>query len=226
MNRVVKLACLAVLCNTIFAGIIPSAQAQARPQDAATIARRNATEKELESIAIIERKVMVPMRDGKRMQADIYRPNDSRRNIPSSSSAPRTTSTTGMWSWARPAICRLELEAVKHGYAYVEMNERGRYFSEGDYDILGPPLTDSDDALDWMGALPWSADKVGLIGCSSTAEWQLAVASRGNKALATFIPESFGAGVGRVGPYYEQGNLYPRRRGANAFRPLALRLRP
>ena len=88
------------------------------------------------------------------------------------------------------------------------MNERGRYFSEGDYDILGVPLTDSDDELDWMGALPWSADKVGLIGCSSTAEWQLAVASRGNKALATFIPESFGAGVGRVGPYYEQGNWF------------------
>jgi putative CocE/NonD family hydrolase len=59
-----------------------------------------------------------------------------------------------------------------------------------------------------MGALPWSADKVGLIGCSSTAEWQLAVASRGNKALATFIPESFGAGVGRVSLYYEQGNWF------------------
>jgi putative CocE/NonD family hydrolase len=88
------------------------------------------------------------------------------------------------------------------------MNERGRYFSEGDYDILGTPLTDSDDALDWLGGLPWSADKVGLIGCSSTAEWQLNVASRGNKALATFIPESFGAGVGRVGPYYEQGNWF------------------
>jgi predicted acyl esterase len=76
MNRVAKLAFLAVLCNTIFAGIVPPAQAQARSQDAATIARRNATEKELESIAIIERKVMVPMRDGKRMQADVYRPID------------------------------------------------------------------------------------------------------------------------------------------------------
>ena len=102
----------------------------------------------------------------------------------------------------------VELEAVKRGYAYVEMNERGRYFSEGDYEILGAPLTDADDALDWLGKLPWSADKVGLIGCSSTAEWQLAVAARGDKALATFIPESFGAGVGRVAPYYEQGNWF------------------
>jgi predicted acyl esterase len=39
----------------------------------------------------------------------------------------------------RRGTCPTELEAVKHGYAYIEMNERGRYFSEGDYDILGVP---------------------------------------------------------------------------------------
>jgi putative CocE/NonD family hydrolase len=208
MNRVAKLACLAVLWNPIFTAIVPSAQGQARSQDAATIARRNATEKELESIAIIDRKVMVPMRDGKRMQADIYRPKDQSKKYPII--FVRTPYNFNYWDTelGAPRDMSTELEAVKRGYAYVEMNERGRYFSEGDYDILGPPLTDSDDALDWMGALPWSADKVGLIGCSSTAEWQLAVASRGNKALATFIPESFGAGVGRVSPYYEQGNWF------------------
>jgi len=208
MNRAAKLACLAVLWNPILLGIVPSAQGQARPQDAAAIARRNATEKELESIAIIERKVMVPMRDGKRMQADIYRPKDQSKKYPII--FVRTPYNFNYWDTelGAPRDMSTELEAVKRGYAYVEMNERGRYFSEGDYDILGPPLTDSDDALDWMGALPWSADKVGLIGCSSTAEWQLAVASRGNKALATFIPESFGAGVGRVSPYYEQGNWF------------------
>jgi putative CocE/NonD family hydrolase len=208
MNLVAKLACLVVLCNTIFAEIIPSAQAQARPQDAAAIARRAATEKELESIAIIERKVMVPMRDGKRMQADIYRPKDESKKYPII--FVRTPYNFNYWDveLGAPRDMSMELEAVKRGYAYIEMNERGRYFSEGDYDILGTPLTDSDDALDWMGSLPWSAAKVGLIGCSSTAEWQLAVASRGNKALTTIIPESFGAGVGRVGPYYEQGNWF------------------
>ncbi len=209
MNRVAKLASLAVLCHTIFAGIVPSAVAQARQQqDAAAVARRNETESELESIAIIERKVMVPMRDGKRMQADIYRPKDESKKYPII--FVRTPYNFNYWDLdlGAPRDMTTPLEAVKHGYAYIEMNERGRYFSEGDYDILGVPLTDSDDALNWMGGLPWSSDKVGLIGCSSTAEWQLAVASRGNKALATFIPESFGAGVGRVGPYYEQGNWF------------------
>ena len=30
--------------------------------------------------------------------------------------------------------------------------------------------------------------KVGLVGCSSTAEWQMAVASMGHPALAAIIP--------------------------------------
>jgi hypothetical protein len=142
------------------------------------------------------------------MQADIYRPKDESKKYPVI--FVRTPYNFNYWDveLGAPRDMSAALDAVKRGYAYIEMNERGRYFSEGDYDILGTPLTDSDDALDWMGGLPWSADKVGLIGCSSTAEWQLAVASRGNKALATFIPESFGAGVGRVGPYYEQGNWF------------------
>jgi putative CocE/NonD family hydrolase len=142
------------------------------------------------------------------MQADIYRPKDSSKKYPIIFS--RTPYNFNYWDVAlgAPRDMSAALEAVKRGYAYIEMNERGRYFSEGDYDILGVPLTDSDDELDWMGSLPWSSDKVGLIGCSSTAEWQLAVASRGNKALAAFIPESFGAGVGRVAPYYEQGNWF------------------
>jgi uncharacterized protein len=205
MRPVAKLTCLAVFLSLV----LPSSlRAQGPTPDAALIAKRNAVETELESIAIIERKVMVPMRDGKRMQADIYRPKDTSKKYPIIFS--RTPYNFNYWDvkLGAPRDMSTELEAVKRGYAYIEMNERGRYFSEGDYDILGAPLTDSDDGLDWMGGLPWSADKVGLIGCSSTAEWQLSVASRGNKALATFIPESFGAGVGRVAPYYEQGNWF------------------
>jgi putative CocE/NonD family hydrolase len=205
MSRTSSCLCAATFC------VLTVSQAFAqgpRTADPALIARRNATEKELESIAIIERKVMVPMRDGKRMQADVYRPKDTSKKYPIIFS--RTPYNFNYWdnNLGAPRDMTTELDAVKRGYAFVEINERGRYFSEGDYDILGTPLTDSDDELNWMGALPWSAGKVGLIGCSSTAEWQLAVASRGNKSLTTFIPQSFGDGVGRVGPYYEQGNWF------------------
>jgi hypothetical protein len=121
------------------------ALAQTRPQDEALIAHRNAIEKELESVAIIDRKVMVAMRDGKRMQADIYRPKDETKKYPII--FVRTPYNFNYWDveLGAPRDLSTELAAVKHGYAYVEINERGRYFSEGDYDILGTPLTDSDD---------------------------------------------------------------------------------
>src|ERR1700761_4182585 len=182
MNRARKFSLIAAIIGS---SVLPHiSYAQARPQDAALVARRNGIEKELESIAIIDRKVMVPMRDGKRMQADIYRPKDESKKYPIIFS--RTPYNFNYWDiqLGAPRDMSSALDAVKHGYAYIEMNERGRYFSEGDYDILGVPLTDADDEFDWMTAQPWSAGKVGLVGCSSTAEWQLNVASRGNKALA------------------------------------------
>jgi predicted acyl esterase len=197
-----------LLAGCILLALPQTSHAQARTPDAQLIAKRNQIETELESVAIVERKVMIPMRDGKRMQADIYRPKDESKKYPIVFS--RTPYNFNYWDVAlgAPRDMSRELDAVKRGYIYIEANERGRYFSEGDYDILGVPLTDSDDEFDWMSAQPWSNGKVGLIGCSSTAEWQLSVASRGNKALAAIIPMSYGAGVGKVGPYYEQGNWY------------------
>lgn len=177
-------------------------------QRQALIAKRESIEKELEDVAIIDRKVMVPMRDGKRMAADIYRPKDTSKKYPIIFS--RTPYNFNFWD-VRVGTYRdmsEELNAVKRGYVLVEMNERGHFFSEGNYDILGAPLSDADDQFSWMSLQPWSNGKIGLIGCSSTAEWQLAAASLGNKALTTIIPESFGAGVGKVGPYNEQGNWY------------------
>lgn len=195
-------------CGCLLMAASLTSLAQVRTPDAQLIAKRNQIEKELETVAIIERKVMIPMRDGKRMQADIYRPKDATKTYPVIFS--RTPYNFNYWDVAlgAPRDMSHELEAVQHGYVYIEMNERGRYFSEGNYDILGVPLTDADDEFDWMSAQPWSSGKVGLIGCSSTAEWQLSVASRRNKALAAIIPMSYGAGVGKVGPYYEQGNWY------------------
>jgi predicted acyl esterase len=184
------------------------AAAMTAEQRAQLIAHREEVEKELESVAIVDRKVMVKMRDGKRMQADIYRPKDTSKKYAIVFS--RTPYNFNFWD-VRTGTYRdmsTELDAVKRGYAMVEMNERGHFYSEGEYDILGPPLTDAEDEFNWMAKQPWSSGKIGLIGCSSTAEWQLAAVALNNKALTTFIPQSFGAGVGKVGPYNEQGNWY------------------
>ena len=183
-------------------------QALSPEETKALIEKRESLEKQLEDIAIIDRKVMVPMRDGARMAADIYRPKDTSKQYPIIFS--RTPYNFNYWDVRLGTYRDMsnELEAIKRGYVLIEMNERGHFFSEGNYDILGAPLTDADDQFTWMGTRPWSNGKVGLIGCSSTAEWQLAAASLGNKHLTAIIPQSFGAGVGKVGPYNEQGNWY------------------
>ena len=196
------------MCAALAAGAFSAHAQRGGARDPEVVAARNKTEAELQSIAIVERKVMVPMRDGKRMATDIYRPKDTSKKYPII--FVRTPYNFNFWDvrLGAPRDMGVELTAVKHGYAYVEMNERGHFFSEGIYDILGAPLSDGDDAITWMSSQPWSNGKVGTIGCSSTAEWQMGVAAQGNPAFAAMIPQGFGAGVGRVAPYYEQGNWY------------------
>lgn len=162
---------------------------------------------ELKEIAIVDQKVMMPMRDGIRLSTDIFRPKTNEKVPVIFSRTPYNFNSWGNGEM-NTRTYRTALEAVKRGYAYVVQNERGRYFSEGDWDILGTPLTDGYDALEWMENQPWCNGKVALYGCSSTAEWQMAVAALDHPALTAMIPMGFGAGVGRVGDYYEQGNWY------------------
>lgn len=198
-----------ILAGAGFVFAVQSASGQGRVgANPELIARRHAIENELQSVAIIERKLMVALRDGVAIATDVYRPKDTSKKYPAI--FVRTPYNFNFWDVraGAPRDMSNELEAVKRGYVFVEMNERGHFFSEGNYDILGAPLSDGDDAFSWMIEQPWSNGKVGTIGCSSTAEWQLAVAARAHPAYAAMIPQGFGAGVGRVGPYYEQGNWY------------------
>src|SRR5438046_251555 len=68
--------------------------------------------------------------------------------------------------------------------------------------------TDGYNAIDWLTKQPSSNGKLGTTGCSSTAEYQPAIAALGHPGFAAMNVQGFGAGVGRVGPYYEQGNWY------------------
>lgn len=161
----------------------------------------------LDEIAIIDQKVMMPMRDGVRLATDIYRPKTTEK-VPIIFS--RTPYNFNSWGDGKEQTRTAEraFEAVSRGYAYVVQNERGRYFSEGEWDILGVPLTDGYDAFTWMKNQSWSNGKIGTYGCSSTAEWQMAVAALDHPSHAAMVPQGFGAGVGRVGDIMEQGNWY------------------
>ncbi len=162
---------------------------------------------EMQDIAIVEQKVMMPMRDGIRLATDIYRPKTDEPVPVIFSRTPYNFNLYAEGKLNKRQIQRA-MKAVKRGYAYVVQNERGRYFSEGDWDILGVPLTDGYDAFSWMAEQEWCNGKIGTLGCSSTAEWQMAVAALDHPSHAAMVPQGYGAGIGTVGDYYEQGNWY------------------
>jgi len=163
--------------------------------------------RQIEEIATIDQKVMMPMRDGIRLCTDIYRPKTD-EPVPVIFS--RTPYNFNSWGDGeqRTRTMQRAYEAVERGYAYVVQNERGRYFSEGEWDILGVPLTDGYDAFSWISDQEWSNGKIGTLGCSSTAEWQMAVAALDHPSHACMVPQAYGAGIGRVGDFMEQGNWY------------------
>ena len=201
-----RLAFIIVVAVVGFSAGVPAQRGA--PMSPEQAARRWELEKELQSIAVIDRKVMMPMRDGIRLATDIYRPKNAAGKVPII--FVKTPYNFNFWDVRNgvPADMTAPLMAVKRGYAYVVQNERGHFFSEGNYDILGAPRTDGYDAMEWMSKQPWSNGKVGATGCSSTAEYQPGIAATGHPAFAAMNIQGFGAGVGRVGPYYEQGNWY------------------
>ena len=91
----------------------------------------------------------------------------------------------------------------------------GTNSQRANYDILEAPLSDANDEFNWMLSQPWSNGNVGLIGCSSTLEWQLAAALTGKQGA-----EDDHSGELRRGrwegwrPYNKQGQLVSRRRGS------------
>src|SRR5215475_11938690 len=132
----------------MIASIAASGLAQPRPQrDSALVARRDSLERELQRIAVVDRKVMVPMRDGAKMQFDVYRPKSASGPVPAI--FVRTPYNMNFWdvNLGAPADMTQQLDAVKRGYAWVGANERGHFFSEGNYDILGPPLSDGVEEI-------------------------------------------------------------------------------
>src|SRR5687768_11288458 len=114
--------------------------------------RRWALEHELQSLAVVERKVMMPMRDGVRLATDIYRP----KNAGATTKVPivfvKTPYNFNYWDVRNgvPSDMTAALTAITRGYAYVVHNERGHYGSAGNYDILGAPAGDGPDAMEWL----------------------------------------------------------------------------
>ena len=120
---------------------------------------------------VVERDVRIPMRDGVRLAADVFRPAAEGR-------FPTLVHRTP-YDRRRMEDAPTVYAAVGRGYAVVVCDVRGRYGSEGDFVPYASEGRDGYDAIEWAAAQPWSTGDVGTFGLSypGAVQWLAAVLS-------------------------------------------------
>ncbi len=169
--------------------------------------------------------VMLPVRDGIRLATVVIRPK-------AAGTYPTFMIRTPYATTSFDRLGDLQKKLFEKDYVVVVQNERGTEWSEGEFGFLTGTTDDAMDTLTWIAEQPWSNGKVGLHGCSSSAENQLKLGAIGHPALRACIPMSSGAGIGSIpGAKYRQGCFY---RGgvpmlktwALWYAPFGIRIRP
>jgi putative CocE/NonD family hydrolase len=121
----------------------------------------------------------VPMRDGVRLSANVFRPEAPRRY-------PTILVRTPYGKGA--GISPNYAPFVEQGYAVVVQDVRGRYASAGVFEPLAQEPADGDDTLNWIARQPWSDGKIGMLGGSYLGIVQWKVAALNNPHLKAIFP--------------------------------------
>lgn len=111
---------------------------------------------------VIERDVLVPMRDGTRLAADIYRPEDNARHPVLVQRIPYNKSSLSYVG----GLIFSPIEAAERGYVVVVQDTRGRFNSEGHWRPFFDEANDGYDTVEWAAQQPWSNGNVGVYGSS------------------------------------------------------------
>ncbi len=146
---------------------------------------------------VVEKDVEIPMRDGARLRADVFRPKASGR-FP-------VIMNIGIYRKDRVWVPPPDLEEkanpymnwetvnplwwVPRGYIAVRVDSRGSGKSPGRTDPWSPAeARDFYDSIEWAGHQEWSNARVGLSGISYYAMTQWLVANLKPPSLAAIIP--------------------------------------
>jgi uncharacterized protein len=154
----------------------------------------------------IERDVMVPMRDGVRLAADIYRPITAEPVPALVVRLPYGKAMAGMLADGRnlPAVMAL----AEAGYAVVWQDSRGSGNSEGHFTALQDETRDGEDLLQWLAEQPWCNGAFGTYGRSylGMTQWSLAAGKVEGKLLA-MVP-SYTTADQYDGGFHHEGGLF------------------
>ncbi len=132
----------------------------------------------------IERNVLIPMRDGVRLAADLFRP-DSDGKFPviiqyEPYRKDDVSYTTGSWFGY----------FAERGFVAVELDVRGTGESEGvnTDEYMPQEQEDGYDAVEWLARQPWSNGNVGMIGASYGGFTTIQVAMHQPPHLKAIVP--------------------------------------
>src|SRR3972149_5925763 len=151
---------------------------------------------------IIEYDVGVKMRDGVKIYIDGYRPETEGKYPPLIAWGPY--GKFGRIKYELLGNCDLKdsefnrhhkFEAAdpvywfRNGYVIINADQRGSWYSEGDYTFMSPQeVEDCYDLIEWAGTQTWSNGKVGMQGVSYLAWTQWKVAAAHPPHLAAINP--------------------------------------
>ena len=131
---------------------------------------------------IIEHDVVIPMRDGTRLLADVMRPDDDLPRPVVLSRSIYDKSAIGGGIFLDP------MAFARAGYVFVVQDCRGTFASEGNWEFFYQERDDGYDTVEWVAKQPWSSGKVGIIGASGTAMVAFqAVAAQPPSLSAAFV---------------------------------------
>jgi uncharacterized protein len=137
----------------------------------------------------IDRAVMIPMRDGTRLAADVYRPQAEGR-------FPAVVERTP-YNRAESVILRTQTPQylAQRGFVFLVEDVRGRFGSEGTwYPFVDDGWGDNRDGFDtiaWIAGQPWCNGKVATAGGSYAGQTQMFLAPTRPPALACgFVREA------------------------------------
>lgn len=150
----------------------------------------------------VKKEVAIPMRDGVKLFTSIYIPKDETEKHPilltrtPYSVAPYGTAYRSYWRSYMMRYC-------KEGYIIVNQDVRGKYMSEGKFEVVRPfnpnkktkqdidEASDSYDTIDWLVKnIANNNGKVGAIGISFPGFYATMVALSGHPALKVVSPQA------------------------------------
>ncbi|HJT97768.1 MAG TPA: CocE/NonD family hydrolase [Rhodanobacteraceae bacterium] len=123
--------------------------------------------------------VRIPMRDGVRLNATLYRPLDQKDALPC---------VFTLTPYISQSYHDRGMYFAAHGYVFLTVDVRGRGNSEGEFMPLLQEAKDGHDIVEWLGTQPYCNGKVTMWGGSYAGYDQWATAKEFPAHLATIVP--------------------------------------